>query len=407
MIRQLNKISGKNILLLQGPMGPFFKRLSHDLVAHGAAVHKINFNGGDLFFYFNRSINFTSTIDEWPSFLADYLTQFKIDQILLFGDCRAYHRDAIAVAKLNKIPVYVFEEGYYRPDYITFEKDGVSNQSKLSRNPNDYTNKETPPNDYSHKPVGDYFCHVAFFAFFYYLISALLWPYFSNYRHHRNLKPNELIFWVISLYRKIYFQWIERNFIEKVAQPNSGKLFVVPLQVNVDSQILFHSHYSSTKDFIKQTIVSFKNSASKDTILLFKHHPLDRGYHNYTSYIKALIKEYGLTRRIFYIFEQRLPVLFSYARGVVIINSTSGLAAIEHGIPTKVCGEAVYSLSGLCYKGSINSFWRKSRLFKVDRALYDSYKQHLMYQTQINGNFYKRIDSSPLQSGLLLDNQGH
>ena len=407
MIRQLNKISGKNILLLQGPMGPFFKRLSRDLVAHGAAVHKINFNGGDLFFYFNRCVNFTNTIDEWPSFLSEYLTNFKIDQIILFGDCRVYHRNAIAVAKLNKIPVYVFEEGYYRPDYITFEKDGVSNHSKLSRNPNDYANTASPPRDYSTKPVGDYFWYVALFAFFYYLISALLWPVFSNYRHHRNLKPSELIFWVISLYRKIYFQWIERHFMERVVKPNSGRLFIVPLQVNVDSQILFHSHYASTKDFIKQTILSFKGAGQNDIKLVFKHHPLDRGYHNYTSYIKTLVKEYGLAGRIFYVFEQELPLLFSYARGVVIINSTSGLAAIERGIPTKVCGEAVYALNGLCYKGSMNTFWKKARLFKVDIALYDRYKQQLMHQTQVNGNFYKRISSLPFQSGLVLDIGGH
>jgi len=402
MIRNLDKISGKNILLLQGPMGPFFKRLSIDLTLSGALVHKINFNGGDLLFYPSKSVNFYGPIDEWPSFLLDFLNKFHIDKMVLFGDCRAYHQDAIAVAKINKIDVFVFEEGYYRPDYITLEKDGVSNHSRLSRNPNDYNDEKFVPDHKDHQSVGEFFWHVAFFAFFYYLFSAIFWPIFNNYRHHRNLKPNELIYWLISSSRKVYFSWVERDFIRSIVEPNAHNIFIVPLQVNVDSQILFHSNYASTKDFIKQTIISFKQSAPKDTILVFKHHPLDRGYHNYTRYIKALISDYQLSNRVFYVFEQKLPILFKYARGVVIINSTSGLAAIEKGIPTKVCGEAVYSLNGLCFRGSMSAFWKKAKLFKVDMSLYARYKNHLMYCTQINGNFYKRLVSSKFKSGLML-----
>jgi len=402
MIKFLDKFSGKSILLLQGPMGPFFRRFSIDLILRGAVVHKINFNGGDLVFYPTQSINFYGCIEEWPDFLVHFLNKFQIDQIILFGDCRVYHRHAISVAKINKIDIFVFEEGYYRPNYITFEKDGVSNHSRLSRNPNDYNDAKFVPDHKDHQSVGEFFWHVAFFAFFYYLFSAIFWPLFNNYRHHRNLKPNELIYWMVSFSRKVYFSWVERNFIGSIIEPNAGKIFIVPLQVNVDSQILFHSNYASTKDFIKQTIISFKQSAPEDTILVFKHHPLDRGYHNYTCYIKTLISDYKLSNRVFYVFEQKLPILFKYARGVVIINSTSGLAAIEKGIPTKVCGEAVYSLNGLCFKGSISAFWKRAKEFKVDMAIYARYKQHVMYYTQINGNFYKRLVSSKFKSGLML-----
>jgi len=38
---------GKRVLLLQGPQGPFFRRLAADLTEAGAVVHKVNFNGGD------------------------------------------------------------------------------------------------------------------------------------------------------------------------------------------------------------------------------------------------------------------------------------------------------------------------------------------------------------------------
>ena len=38
---------GKRVLLLQGPVGPFFSNLAHDLRHAGAEVLKVNFNAGD------------------------------------------------------------------------------------------------------------------------------------------------------------------------------------------------------------------------------------------------------------------------------------------------------------------------------------------------------------------------
>ena len=55
----------RRVLLLQGPIGPFFKNLSEDLVKAGASVLKINFNGGDWFYYPTKSVNYRGSLDEW------------------------------------------------------------------------------------------------------------------------------------------------------------------------------------------------------------------------------------------------------------------------------------------------------------------------------------------------------
>src|SRR2546423_12568053 len=44
-------LRAKKVLLLQGPVGPFFRRLAKLLRAAGAADHKGNFNGGDCLFF--------------------------------------------------------------------------------------------------------------------------------------------------------------------------------------------------------------------------------------------------------------------------------------------------------------------------------------------------------------------
>ena len=41
----------RRVLLLQGPIGPFFRRLARFLEQHGTDVFKINFNAGDALFY--------------------------------------------------------------------------------------------------------------------------------------------------------------------------------------------------------------------------------------------------------------------------------------------------------------------------------------------------------------------
>ena len=44
----LRDFADKKVLLLQGPIGPFFYRFAKKLKQAGASVHKINFNGGDF-----------------------------------------------------------------------------------------------------------------------------------------------------------------------------------------------------------------------------------------------------------------------------------------------------------------------------------------------------------------------
>jgi len=41
----------RNVLLLQGPVGPFFRKLATQLESNGHNVLKVNLNGGDSFFY--------------------------------------------------------------------------------------------------------------------------------------------------------------------------------------------------------------------------------------------------------------------------------------------------------------------------------------------------------------------
>jgi capsular polysaccharide export protein len=129
-------LAERNILLLQGLMGPLFRRLGQVLRHDGYGVHKVNFNGGDrLFWRLPNGIDYRGSLEDWPAMLRQIITDRAITDVLLFGDCRPIHMAAIAVCRDMHVPVHVFEEGYIRPDWVTLELGGVNGHSTLPRDP--------------------------------------------------------------------------------------------------------------------------------------------------------------------------------------------------------------------------------------------------------------------------------
>ena len=272
----LQVFNGKRILMLQGPMGPFFRRLSRDFEKAGAHVYKINFNGGDWLFNPLHSISFRGSIDEWPDFFESTLDEYEIDIVFLFGDCRPVHRAVKAITTRRGLKTGVFEEGYVRPDYITLELDGTNGHSQLPRDPLFYL---TQPISYIFptKPVGSgTYWYMALWAVLYYIASAVLKPLFPHYSHHRPLMLKEALPWIRSAWRKYYYKIRERGIQKTLSGSFDEKYFLVPLQVHNDSQIEVHSDFTSTQVFIEKVVDSFRKHAPQDAILVIKHHPLDR-----------------------------------------------------------------------------------------------------------------------------------
>jgi capsular polysaccharide export protein len=400
MIKEgLSAFSGKNVLLLQGPVGPFFWRLARDLTQAGANVTKVNFNGGDWLFYPTNAFNFQGRMEDWPSYLAELLAKQQIDVILLFGDCRPIHRLAHKIAHRRKLEIGVFEEGYFRPDFVTLERFGANNHSLIPRDADFYFNSTIQSNGPT-RHIGNTYWFTAWWAILYYLAAGILRPFFFHYQHHRPLTWMECFPWIRSVWRKLYYKYKERGIITQLTHINANQFFLVPLQVHNDSQIHVHSRFESVSHFVHEIASSFAAHAPKNTILVIKHHPLDRGYHDYSRVIHKLTEWYNLQGRCFYIHDQHLPTLLRYARGVVVINSTVGLSALHHGAPTKVCGKAIFNIPGLTYQGTLNKFWHATDMDKPDSRLLARFQNFLIQNTQLNGSFYKRLPLVRSATGL-------
>ncbi|MBC2778294.1 capsule biosynthesis protein [Parasphingopyxis marina] len=390
---------GRNILMLQGPVGPFFARLAQDLRWVGANIHKINFNGGDWFYFPRGASSFTDSIEKFPRFLERVCEEKRIDTIMLFGDCRTMHSIASEIAEAHGIEVYVFEEGYIRPDYITMERFGVNGRSAMPRAGIFYLNSSAPePAETS--TVGQSIWHATGWAFTYYFWAIILWPFFPRYRHHRPLSWFEGLAWVQGAARKYWYRLKNRPDVARLTAESHPPFFLVPLQVHNDAQIGVHSVFDTVEQFIRHTTLSFTAHAPKDALLVFKHHPMDRPYTDYTRLIRKLRAETGLGDRLIYVHDPHLPTLLNRATGIVTINSTTGMSAIHHGKPTLALGNAIYRIDGLTAATTLDQFWTRALDFPVHVDLYKSFRHHLIYRTQINGNFYRRINIPGTLAGI-------
>ena len=387
-ISPLAGLAGKHVLLLQGPMGPFFRRFAKELAGFGASVSKVNFNGGDEAFYRGSgAVAYRGSLEAWPTWLGELCVARQVDVIFLFGDCRAYHRAAMRVASEAGIPVYVFEEGYLRPDFITLEAGGVNGHSSMI--PRLELTSETPEPAKA-APVGKTFWRGAAYAAGYSWALALLAWRFPKYTHHRDLHPiREALRWIRGGARKMLWKYRDRNTLSRLTGAFSGRYFLVPLQVHNDFQ-LGHSRFGSVEAFLGEIVASFASHAPADQLLVVKHHPMDRPYRDYGPLLRALAATHNLDGRLLYVADLHLPTALRHARGAVLINSTVGLQALQEGTPVSAQGQAVYNIPELTASCDLASFWRDPGT--VNTTMVSRFVAWLRHRNQVNGSFMRPLD---------------
>jgi capsule polysaccharide modification protein KpsS len=363
-------------------VGPFFWLLARQLRRQNVEVHKVNMNGGDALFFPGPAVrSWRGRPEDWPDYLAGLIAELDIDAIALFGDCRLHHRQAIAVAGNRNIPVFVFEEGYLRPDHITVELGGVNGSSPLMG----ITRISAVEDPGEPIRVGNSFPKFATWAVLYLMAKDAGQILFRHYRHHRGNCIDEGLAHLRWGLRKLLGQRRDRRRIEAVSR--AGKpYFLLPLQVHFDSQITAHSPFLSIAHMVTEVIRSFAAHAPLDAMLLIKHHPLDRGHCCYRDIIERAASAAGCADRVIYFADGHLPSLLDGAVGTVTCNSTVGLSSLWHGAPVKVLGRAIYDRPGLTAQCPLDGFWSAPQ--PVNRDNVSAFAAFLRATCQANGSFY-------------------
>lgn len=369
----LSLSSAQSVLLLQGPVGPFFDRLARWLHASGAVVNRVVFQGGDEFDCRALTpLRFTAPLSQWQLFLESTLSQFKVDHVVLFGQSRAYHAVARQVCTQLGVALVVMEEGYFRPGFGTMELDGVNGYSvtldKYHWDPaaahaiHDRSSVIHPvfQRDIQPHVSPSHFQKMAWHASQHYIAMDKSRANYPNYQHHKLDNPSWYArYWVWSWVKKFWYLCADRPLQARLLA-GSQPYFFVPLQHDGDAQITHHSCFSQNTDFIIQVMRSFCRYAPSDSALVFRQHPYSRGGVGHSRLIHTLARELNIGSRVLHLSEADTPLLAQHSAGVVLINSTVGLQALERGAPLMVMGDALYNQPPLSFWGGLDLFWQNA-----------------------------------------------
>ncbi|WP_410217970.1 capsule biosynthesis protein [Paracoccus sp. (in: a-proteobacteria)] len=378
-------------LMLQGPHGPFFDRLGRLLRAAGAKVWRCGFNAGDEFFWTDKRhfIRHEGSVKEWPDHLQRILDQKGITDIVLYGDVRAIHETARRQAASRGIRVHVFEEGYLRPYWISYERQGSNGNSILMQIPlaqmravlrQQINEVRRPPAHW-----GDMRHHKFYGAFYHFLILVANGRY-RAYRGHRSISVVQefrlnlrrlILSPLYNLGRAI--QW-------RRLRLSGWPYNLVLMQLEHDSNFLGHSPFTRNAQFIRLAVEAFARAAPRHHHMIFKAHPLEDGRAGNRDAIRNAAQAYGVSERVHYIRGGKLAEIMSHARAVVTVNSTAAQQALWRGIPVKTLGRAIYEKPGLVSEQSLDDFLADPE--PPDPQAYRVFRDYLLQTSQIPGGFY-------------------
>ncbi len=379
----------RSFLFLQGVCSPFFAHLGRRLEQDGHQVHKVNFNGGDWANWglLRASHHHRGGLDALPEFIESLWQRYQVTDQVMFGDCRPIHRASMQRAEQFGVRTHVFEEGYFRPFWVTLEREGVNGHSLLPRDPDWFRDVHRRlPAQPEPQRFRSAFRQRAYHDVRYHLCSALNPLFYPGYTTHAPVTaPVEYAAYLRRFARLP--GWKRRDAVAIDALLASKRpYYLLPLQLNGDAQIRDHSRFANMAEVIELVMASFVRDATTEARLVIKNHPLDMGLVNYRRIIARLEQQYDMVGRVLYLESGDLNRLLKHARGTVTVNSTVGGVALEQGCPTLTLADPIYNLPGLTFQGPLEAFW--SERPRPDAQLFQAYRDTVIHTTHVNGGFY-------------------
>ena len=384
-------MQSRNFLFLQGPHGPFFGQLAAMLQRTGAQTWRIGFNRGDQAFWPHKT-NYTpfhGTIDTWPDALSTHLTLHKITDLVIYGDTRPIHAHAITLAKSAGITVHVFEEGYLRPHWVTYERGGSNGHSRLMNMPVADMREGLAQTDVDLAAApahwGDMRRHMFWGAVYHGILLAGRRQY-PAFRPHRSLTAGQEFWLYAKRYALMPLHSAERIAATLRVRHGGFPYHLALLQLEHDASFRSHSPFATMADFLTIVIEGFAKGAPRHHHLVFKAHPLEDGRINLALTIHQIAENHAIATRVHFVRGGKLARLLDHATTAVTVNSTSGQQALWRGLPLKTFGASVYSKPEFVSSQPIEQFFTQPKT--PDSRAYRDYRHYLLQTSQVAGGYY-------------------
>ena len=382
---------GRRFLFLQGPHGPFFHRLGRMLTRAGAQVWRVGFNAGDRAFWPDAQsyIPYDGRPENWPERLARIVSDEGITDLVLYGDTRPIHAQAVAHAHETGLRIHVFEEGYLRPYWVTYERGGTNGHSRLMRMSVDAMRSalENSDMDTALPPAswGDMRQHI-FYGALYHGFVLLMNRRYRAFRPHRALGVGKEFQLYLRRLLLMPFQALERRIATYRVTHGGFPYHLALLQLEHDASFQAHSPFSTTAEFLECVIEGFAAGAPAHHHLVVKAHPLEDGRAPIRRDLRRLARAHGVRDRVHYVRGGKLARLLDEARSAVTVNSTAAQQVLWRGIPLRTFGAAVYAKPEFVSQKPLDAFFAGAE--RPDRRAYADYRRFLLETSQVAGGFY-------------------
>lgn len=389
----MSVLTGKNrvFLFLQGPHGPFFAKLGRMLRLTGATVWRVGFNAGDRAFWSDRDsyLPFQGTATDWRATFRTIVGEKGVTDLVLYGDTRTIHAQAVQEARDLGLRIHVFEEGYLRPYWVTYERGGSNGHSRLMQMSvdsmrqslrNSDMDSAMPPSSW-----GDMRQHI-FYGAVYHGFVMLANRGYRNYRPHRALTVRQEFKLYLRRLLMMPAHALERRIATFRIRFGGFPYHLALLQLEHDAAFQAHSPFSTMTEFLTTVIEGFAAGAPAHHHLVVKAHPLEDGRVPIRRELRRLAQKNGVADRVHYVRGGKLAKLLDEARSAVTVNSTAAQQVLWRGIPLRTFGEAVYAKPEFVSTKPLRDFFTGAE--RPDRKAYADYRRYLLETSQIAGGYY-------------------
>ena len=377
-------------LFLQGPHGPFFSQLARRLRQTGAETLRLGFNRADRAFWHGPGyLPFRDPPEALAARLAFLISTRGVTDLVLYGSSRPIHRIALEMADKAGLTRHVFEEGYLRPYWVTYERDGANAESPVASLTLDQMAEAlshgTPAVHEAPDRWGDMRAHMFWGAAYHAVLLAGKGSY-TGFRPHR--RPDFIREFLLHLQKLAATpaRTVSRGIATLRVRHGGFPYHLVLLQLAHDANFLDHGPFPDQASFLDTVFRGFAAGAPSHHHLVLKAHPLEDGREPLRPLIRRLAKQHGLVGRVHFLAGGKLARLLDTARSAVTVNSTSAEQALWRAKPLRALGEAVYNRPEFVSDQPLAEFFAAPR--HPDRDAYLIYRSFLLVTCQVAGGYY-------------------
>jgi capsular polysaccharide export protein len=382
------------------------------LEAKGCEVWRLCFEGGDVWETPSRNKIVVPSSVDFKAFVEAEMRRRSIDCVVTFNDILPRNRIVLELAGGGGIDLFVLENGYLRPHWVTLERDGVNGFSGMPRDRAFYLAHRAQRQGPGRSLLDGAVAPRAFtFRTRYHVLNTI--------GHFVAAVAGSPAFgfdasyygdsvWAQAVGYMKEFGWRqlhdERTEVSRInaAKSNEGRpVFTALMQKPGDGQLLYHSPFQDRGNggFLREVTASFARHAPMNAMLVVKQHPLDYGAEKSPEFAASLFREHGIENRAVYLRMTSMDICMDHSDGLVTVNSTGGLTALQKGLAVKCLGNAIYDVPGMTFQGALDAFWRHGRPAETD--VLEGFIDYLVQSSQLNGGFHSSEARALLVPGVI------